>query len=55
LRLGLKVFGKDTVVAMATGCMEIISTPLPTTILATPVDPRCLENTAAVASGIEAV
>lgn len=31
LRLALKVFGKDTVLAMATGCMEIISTPLPLT------------------------
>ncbi|MCX7959746.1 MAG: pyruvate ferredoxin oxidoreductase, partial [Deltaproteobacteria bacterium] len=31
LRHALKIFGKDTVIAMATGCMEIISTPLPTT------------------------
>ena len=27
----LKAAGKDTVMAMATGCMEIISSPLPTT------------------------
>jgi pyruvate ferredoxin oxidoreductase beta subunit len=31
LRLALKGFGKNTILAMATGCMEIVSTPLPTT------------------------
>ena len=31
LRLALKGFGKNTIIAMATGCMEIVSTPLPTT------------------------
>ena len=53
LRLGLKVFGKDTIVAMATGCMEIISTPLPTTSWRLPWIHVAFENTAAVASGIE--
>lgn len=53
LRLALKVFGKDTVIAMATGCMEIISTPLPTTSWRLPWIHVAFENTAAVASGIE--
>lgn len=54
LRLALKVFGKDTVIAMATGCMEIISTPLPTTSWKLPWIHVAFENAAAVASGIEA-
>ncbi|HOW55431.1 MAG TPA: pyruvate synthase subunit PorB [Syntrophorhabdaceae bacterium] len=53
LRLALKVFGKDTVIAMATGCMEIISTPLPTTSWRLPWIHVAFENTAAVASGVE--
>ena len=53
LRLALKVFGKDTVMAMATGCMEIISTPLPTTSWRLPWIHVAFENTAAVASGVE--
>jgi len=53
LRLALKVFGQDTIIAMATGCMEIISTPLPTTSWRLPWIHVAFENTAAVASGIE--
>jgi len=53
LRLGLKVFGKDSIIAMATGCMEIISTPLPTTSWRLPWIHVAFENVAAVASGIE--
>ncbi len=53
LRMALKVFGKDTIIAMATGCMEIISTPLPTTSWAVPWIHVAFENAAAVASGIE--
>jgi pyruvate ferredoxin oxidoreductase beta subunit len=53
LRLALKVFGEDTVIAMATGCMEIISTPLPTTNWRLPWMHVAFENAAAVASGIE--
>ncbi len=53
LRLALKVFGKDTVLAMATGCMEIISTPLPLTSWCLPWIHVAFENAAAVASGIE--
>jgi pyruvate ferredoxin oxidoreductase beta subunit len=53
LRMALKVFGKDTVIAMATGCMEIISTPLPTTSWKVPWIHVAFENAAAVASGVE--
>jgi len=53
LRMALKVFGKDTIMAMATGCMEIISTPLPTTTWTIPWIHVAFENAAAVASGIE--
>jgi pyruvate ferredoxin oxidoreductase beta subunit len=53
LRLALKVFGKDTIIAMATGCMEIVSTPLPTTCWTLPWIHVAFENAAAVASGIE--
>ncbi len=53
LRLALKVFGEDTVIAMATGCMEIISTPLPTTNWKVPWIHVAFENAAAVASGVE--
>jgi pyruvate ferredoxin oxidoreductase beta subunit len=53
LRLALKTFGEDTVLAMATGCMEIISTPLPTTNWKLPWIHVAFENAAAVASGVE--
>ncbi|HEY3277180.1 MAG TPA: pyruvate synthase subunit PorB [Syntrophorhabdaceae bacterium] len=54
LRLALKVFGKDTILCMATGCMEIISTPLPTTAWTLPWIHVAFENAASVASGVEA-
>jgi len=53
LRLALKVFGKDTILVMATGCMEIISTPLPLSDWRLPWIHVAFENAAAVASGIE--
>jgi pyruvate ferredoxin oxidoreductase beta subunit len=53
LRMALKVCGPDIVIAMATGCMEIISTPLPTTSWRVPWIHVAFENAAAVASGIE--
>ena len=31
VRLVTKVLGKDTIIACATGCMEIVSSPLPLT------------------------
>lgn len=54
LRYALKIFGRDTIIVMATGCMEIISTPLPTTCWTLPWIHVAFENTAAIASGIEA-
>ena len=53
LRLALKGFGKNTIIAMATGCMEIVSTPLPTTDWTLPWIHVAFENAAAVASGVE--
>jgi len=53
IRLALKAFGRDTIMVMATGCMEIISTPLPTTCWTLPWIHVAFENAAAVASGAE--
>ncbi len=53
VRLALKGFGKDTIISMATGCMEIVSSPLPTTDWTLPWIHVAFENAAAVASGIE--
>ena len=54
LRLIAKALGRNVVVASATGCMEIISTPLPFTSWRVPWFHVAFENTAAVASGVEA-
>lgn len=54
LRLCLKALRPPVVVAMATGCMEIISSPFPQTSWRIPWIHTLFENTAAVASGIEA-
>jgi pyruvate ferredoxin oxidoreductase beta subunit len=53
VRLALKAFGRNTIMVMATGCMEIISTPLPTTDWKLPWIHVAFENAAAVASGVE--
>ena len=54
LRHLLKGLGPDTVVANATGCMEIISSCYPTTAWKTPYIHVAFENAAAVGSGVEA-
>lgn len=54
LRLVLKALGRDTVVANATGCMEIVSTPYPTTAWELPYIHVAFENAASVGSGVEA-
>jgi len=54
MRWVLKALGPDVVVSMATGCMEIISSPLPTTSWNVPWIHVAFENAAAVASGVEA-
>ncbi len=48
-----KALGKDTVVSCATGCMEIVSSPLPTTSWAVPWIHVAFETAASVASGVE--
>jgi len=53
VRHTLKATGKKVVVANATGCMEIISSPLPTTSWEVPWIHTAFENAAAVASGME--
>ena len=53
VRLIAKALGRNVVVASATGCMEIISSPLPFTSWRVPWFHVAFENTAAVASGIE--
>jgi len=54
VRLMCKALGENTVIASATGCMEIISSMFPTTAWRIPWIHVAFENTAAVASGIEA-
>jgi pyruvate ferredoxin oxidoreductase beta subunit len=53
VRLACKALGRSTIIANATGCMEIVSSPLPTTSWRVPWIHTLFENTAAVASGIE--
>jgi len=53
VRLMSKALGKNTVIACATGCIEIFSSPLPLTSWMVPWIHVAFENTAAVASGIE--
>ena len=54
VRLVCKALGQNIIVANATGCMEIVSSPLPNTSWRVPWIHTLFENTAAVASGIEA-
>lgn len=53
LRQALKALGTNVVVASATGCMEIITTPFPQTAWRVPWLHVAFENSAAVISGIE--
>ena len=53
VRLALKALGRDTILTMATGCMEIVSTPFPTTDWKLPWIHVAFENAAAVASGVD--
>ncbi|MGB9635829.1 MAG: pyruvate synthase subunit PorB [Thermoplasmata archaeon] len=54
LRLLLAAAGKNTIVAQATGCMEVVSTGYPNTAWKVPYIHVAFENAAAVASGIDA-
>ena len=49
----LKAIGPDMVLAMATGCMEIVSSPFPLSSWNVPWIHIAFENAAAVASGVE--
>jgi pyruvate ferredoxin oxidoreductase beta subunit len=53
LRLVLKALGRNVIIAAATGCMEIVSSPFPFTSWRVPWIHVAFENAAAVASGIE--
>ncbi len=53
VRLACKALGQNTIIANATGCMEIVSSQLPYTSWRVPWIHTLFENTAAVASGIE--
>jgi pyruvate ferredoxin oxidoreductase beta subunit len=52
--MACKVLGDNVIIVNATGCMEIVSSQLPFTSWTVPWIHTLFENTAAVASGIEA-
>lgn len=52
LKLATQVAGPDTIVAEATGCMEVVSTPYPETAWKLPWIHGNFENAASIASGI---
>ncbi len=53
IRLAGKALGRNVIVASATGCMEVVSTPIPYTAWRVPWFHVAFENAAAVASGVE--
>ncbi len=53
VRYVCKALGRNTIISNATGCMEIISSPLPQSAWEVPWIHTLFENAAAVASGIE--
>jgi pyruvate ferredoxin oxidoreductase beta subunit len=54
VRLMCKALGENTVIASATGCMEIVSSMFPTTAWRVPWIHVAFENAASVSTGIEA-
>jgi pyruvate ferredoxin oxidoreductase beta subunit len=52
VRLVCKALGRNIIIASATGCMEVVSTPIPFTAWRVPWFHVAFENAAAVASGI---
>ncbi|RME28022.1 MAG: pyruvate synthase subunit beta [Deltaproteobacteria bacterium] len=54
VRMVHQVLGRNTIVASATGCMEIISSSYPDTAWSVPWIHVAFENAAAVASGVQA-
>ncbi len=53
IRLICKALGRNVIVTSATGCMEVISSPIPFTSWRVPWLHVAFENAAAVASGVE--
>lgn len=53
VRLVTKALGRNVIVTSATGCMEVISSPIPFTSWRVPWLHVAFENAAAVASGVE--
>jgi len=53
LKFVMKALGRDVIVVMSTGCMEIISSQLPYTAWEVPWIHTLFENSAAVATGVE--
>ena len=51
----IKAIGKDAIIAHATGCMEIVSSPFPTTNWDIPWIHALFENHPAVASGMRSI
>ncbi len=54
VRLACKAMGSNVIIANATGCMEVVSTQYPHSAWRVPWIHTLFENTAAVASGVEA-
>lgn len=54
VRFVCKALGRNVIIANATGCMEIVSSQIPYTSWEVPWIHTLFENTAAVASGVEA-
>jgi len=54
VRLACKALGRNVIIVNATGCMEVVSSQFPYTAWSIPWIHTLFENTAAVASGIEA-
>ncbi len=54
VRLVCKALGPNVIISMATGCMEIVSSPYPHSAWRVPWLHVAFENAAAVASGVEA-
>ena len=53
VRLVMKAAGSNTIIANATGCLEVFSTPYPETAWKVPWIHVAFENAAAVISGVD--
>ena len=53
VRIAMKALGKNTIVCLSTGCLEVFSTQYKNSAWKVPVIHMLFENTSAVASGVE--